>query len=1190
MKKTLLLLATAMLSISSAFAQWAEPEMPTTGSEVISGHKYQIKNVAAAEETNEEACFLTGGVAWYTWATSTALTSQDAALTFTVTETEQGWTFQRTSDNKYTFISGHSPKGLTNTGEMHVDQGSQAADLHFFGIQKAGDYYRIYAAKANTAFNIPVYADSASVEPLLFWGWKTNNDAEDEANLYGPYQTAVYGTVNPADGFGCDWEFIDLSVYEARKSLCALYEEADNYDVDLSAATKVYENPDATLEELEQTIQNVKDAIRAKMVEDLLGDASEDDPRDATELLSNPDFSAGNINGWICTFVSGTNAQNIGYQKASYTGKDWYDEETGDGGTANFNQFIEAWSPNNDTYKFDGRTYATIGDGKLYQLISGLPAGKYKLSADVNAVQQYEASANPVVGVQLYATSGELDAHMDMATGNGIPEHFILTFIHQGGDIEMGLRTQSTTANWIGADNFTLRYYGPVTKNPYLVMLEDYIAEIEKKYEEPKAEASVIAAYEEALEKAKAADGDDQVYIDAKAELEAVVANLSASVAAYATLSKNLETAKIRRDELIGTEWNELSDNLSDYIDDIESAYEEGTISNEEALTAGTAVEQMIADYVSENLQPGNDVTILLKNPGFTSDFSGWTNTGAAIDWQKNHGNGENLLEVNVERPEDEDGLAEKWHAAFTLSQTIKNLPAGLYELTCQGFNRHDDGVNDKFAELYAVLPDGSEQIAHFADINDYATEEMLYEKEEGDDHWRSDAENSEGMYIPNSMTGAAWHFMNKSNGEDYDYISKFEIVLTEKGDLTVGARCADTHQWVIFDNFRIVYKGNEGNIYEGPINSLQEMAKGYADKVTTPMAKELNKAIDNGDDAISTNDEATCMAAMENLQNVIKRAEDNIAYLNGLQAYYDKLNTEAGDIVYDLDNKELENKFDELSNVFDNEEYEDYTNEQLKQYGEDIDAFVQTVKDEYVKMQQEEKYAEIAKAVAGASDDDPAELTEFLANPDLEEAGSTRGQDPAGWTLDLTQYTNRGYQDNKEYPGETIELNGEQYTPNCNHFIEVWKSGGEPIFGDIYQKIMLPAGTYKLAADVITTNGEQIQGCYLYAGDSHIEVRSDEANKPKHYEIIFKVAEDRTVVQIGINCSSTSNASWLGADNFTLTAYGTNSNIEENGEENAISSITAESLKTIFDLTGRKVSQAKKGLYIIGGKKIVVK
>ena len=1191
MKKLLLLVAVAVMSTLGVHAQWAEPQLPTTGSDLISGGKYMIKNVAAAE-VNEDACFLTGGIAWYTWATSTALTSQAEALTFTITETEQGWTLQRTSDNKYTFISGHSPQGLANTGEMHVDQGSQAADLHFFDFKKVGNYYRIYAAKANTAFNIPVYADSASVEPLLFWGWKLDNDELNEENPYGPYQTAVYASVDPAQGFGCDWELIYTSAYEARKALYALYDEAVEYDVDLTAATKVYNDANATAAEIEAMTAQLKlDIIDAKFA-----NASEDEPMDATELLKNPDFAAGNINGWVCTFEKGVTAQNIGYQSnKEYPGKAWEDEETGESGTAILSKFIEAWSPNTDAYKFEGRSFGTIGDGKLYQTMENLPAGKYKLSADVNAVQQNNSAANPVTGVQLYVTAGEFEAHMDMATGNGQPEHFILTFIHTGGDAEMGLRTSNTTANWIGADNFTLRYYGPVTKNPYLIVLEDLIAQCEKKFGEDDihAQTTLIEAYNEAMNEAKAASGEDQAYIDAKDKLEAAANALSKSVAEYASLLKNIESAQARVEELDGTEWTDLAAELADLVDELVEHYESGDLNAEETSTVGADIEQMISDYVSENLQPGNDVTILLKNPGFTSDFSGWTNTGAAIDWQKNHGNGENLLSVNVERPEDEDGLAEKWHAAFTLSQTIKNLPAGLYELTCQGFNRHDDGVNDQFAELYAVLPDGSEQIAHFADINDYATDEMLYEKEEGDDHWRSDAEteiDGETKYIPNSMTGAAWHFMNKSNGEDYDYISKFSIVLTEMGDLTVGARCTDTHQWVIFDNFRIVYKGTGGGIYAQPIMDLQKEIEGYTDKVTTPMITEIEDAVSTGDKAIDAGDDETCIAAIETLREAIARAIENMNLQKAVQSHYDQLNGDTYNKLQEIDDDALTDQFNKLIDVIDNEEYTEMTNEEMKQYGEDADAFVKTVDDAYVAWQQEQFYAEVAEAVDGASDDAPASLTDFLANPDLENEGSTRGQDPEGWTLDLTQYTNRGYQDNKVYTGAAIELNGEEYTPTCEHFIEVWKSGGEAILGDIYQKIMLPAGTYKLSADVITTNGDQIEGCYLYAGESHMVVRSDEANTPKHYELIFKVAEDRTVVQIGINCSSTSNASWLGADNFTLTAYGKNSKMEENGEENAINSIAADAQKAIFDLTGRKVSKASKGLYIINGKKVLVK
>lgn len=1184
MKKRLLSLLGAAFVALGINAQWVEPEAPTTGSEVISGHQYRIKNVGASQQ-NEADMFLAGGVAWFSWSTSTVLVEgAESALTFTLTETESGWTLQRTTDNKYTFVSGQlSGKDCAGWGEMHVDQGSQAAELHFFNIKKNENngYYRIqFATESNEWY----YPDT-------YWGWELGDEPI--------CASAVYATVSDEEKFAMDWEFIDYSIYNARVALYELLNSTvDNSYVDSSEASKVYQNASATYEELQTALADLKAAIKAARTKELLDGASLTDPRNGTELIENNDFSAGNINGWTCTFVSGTTAKNIGYQKASYTGKEWNDEETGESGTATLNQFIEAWSNNVDAYKFNGRSYATVGDGKLCQTIYGLPAGKYKLSADVNAVQQYESSANPVTGVQLYVIGGDIDSHMDMATDNGKPEHFILSFIHSGGDVELGLRTDNSTANWIAADNFKLMYYGEITENAYKVLLDDAIATYEKQFgDEIYAQASIVAAYEEALAAAKSASGDEQAYIDAKDALDAAAANLKASIAVYQTLNNEIESANEKVDEFAGGDWDDLSGALSDLSSEWVNGYENGSYDAEQIAAIVGQVDAFVAKYVTDNMKPGDDVTLLLKNPAFTSNFSGWTITGATPDWQLNHGNGQNAnADQCNEAPAENDGLAEKWHAVFTMSQTIKNLPKGLYTLSVQGFNRADAAGNP--AALYAILPDSTEQSVPFADINKYATETQLFDNsatEVEDNWWRSDKENEEGLWIPNSMTGAAWHFMNKLDGENYDYTNKFNILLKEQGDLTVGARCDNASQWVIFDNFRLIYKGTDAGVYTEPILELIASAETYTSKVTEPMIQEIDAAIVAGQDALENGSEEVCEAAILKLQEVINKAAENI-----------KLQSEVVDYLYNTYQVEYDEKCDylegdyaeyakraeEIMDCVDNEDaIAALSNEELATLKADAEKIVAIMAEAKVAYEAQEKYEELCGLVESATDNSPEDLTDYLVNPDLEAEGSTRGQDPEGWTLDLTQYTNRGYQNNKVYTGEVIELNGEEYTPQCSNFIEVWKSGGEAILGDIYQKIMLPKGTYKLGADVITTNGDAIDGCYLYAGTSHMTVKSDAANTPKHYELIFKVQEDRTVVQLGINCSATCNASWLGADNFTLTAYGANSAQEGNGEENAIESISAQAQKSIFTLTGVRMDKATKpGLYIINGNKVLVK
>ena len=87
-----------------------------------------------------------------------------------------------------------------------------------------------------------------------------------------------------------------------------------------------------------------------------------------------------------------------------------------------------------------------------------------------------------MTGVELFAIGGEAEAVQECSSADGKPEHYEITFISTGGDIELGLRTVSTTANWIAADNFTLTYYGPVKDDPDMVLLKTEIAKAEAAY------------------------------------------------------------------------------------------------------------------------------------------------------------------------------------------------------------------------------------------------------------------------------------------------------------------------------------------------------------------------------------------------------------------------------------------------------------------------------------------------------------------------------------------------------------------------------------------------------------------------------------------------------------------------------------------------------------------------------------
>ncbi|MCQ2223120.1 MAG: hypothetical protein MJZ35_04955 [Bacteroidaceae bacterium] len=881
MKKKLLLLAVAMLSVLGASAQWVKPEVKSLDLNDIAGKEtlVRIYNV-------EYGAFLGGANAW---GTQTSLL--EVGLDYKI-ETE--------GDNYKLLTSSGAKAGKylfrDNASGCFIDLGSQNRGFVWAINRTNSGFYTIKSPADDAVYGVDFY-DNNEHE---FFGWNSDKNIV-YANVSDIPEENVDEDGNPV-AFGIEWAFMSvedatalteaLKPYNAAMALKAVIDQAkaDYPEVDCSKAEAVYNNANSTVEELNAAKSLVANAIAAVHTAEVLAGATADNPVDGSELIINNDFSTGDISGWECTFVSGTTATNVGYQGASYTGLEWNDEETGESGTAFFEKFIEAWANNVDEMKRDGKTFATIGDAKLCQTIYGMPAGKYKLSADVNAVQQYDGAQNPVTGVQLYVLGGSIDSHLEMATGNGIPEHFILTFIHSGGDLELGLRTNQTTANWIGADNFTLKYYGPINENPYYIVLTDYIANLDRKYaemDEVAANAAVKEAFTAALEKAKGCgnDGDDEYYQAMQAELEAAAHALEASVAAYKTIADEIESAEMKAVDC-ADEWADLSGEIYDMTSQWKEKFESGEFTAEDAHIVSETLSVVIADYVSKNCKAGDDVTLLLNNTEFTKDFSGWTTTGSSPVWGANFGNGANVnadADFIQEKPEEHDGLAERWRAAFSMFQTIKNMPRGLYTLSVQGYNRDELGGNP--AELYAILPDSTEQIGHFPDIKDYATEEQLYAAE-NPDAYPSDKIQGEG-YAPDSMTGAAWHFKNKKDGENYDYTTQFDIIMAEAGDLTIGVRCDNAGQWVIFDNFRITYKGGGSAVFAEAIKNKIAQGNALIDKygedegarITLDVDQEWMNIVNRGEAIVNNPSSATeedCIAVMKEMDDVLAKVKES--------------------------------------------------------------------------------------------------------------------------------------------------------------------------------------------------------------------------------------------------------------------------------------------------------------------------
>lgn len=251
---------------------------------------------------------------------------------------------------------------------------------------------------------------------------------------------------------------------------------------------------------------------------------------DFTGAIINPNFD-GNINGWTDTFTGGL---NHGFQNNAAYGT--------------INQFMECWA---GIHSGASAPYL-LPDGKLYQTITDLPAGKYTLSADIIATQQgvgtegYISSLEEVTGIYIFAQSNALfKSDACNKTASDADKRVSFSFNTTGGDTQVGLLIESTNCNWAVLDNVTLTYEGAPDINVNLVALQQAVNDAPD-LTGVECKEVLRTAYTDALNQATTVASNhalsDQEYITAYNALMAARSAAEASVQAYAN-SKALRAA-----------------------------------------------------------------------------------------------------------------------------------------------------------------------------------------------------------------------------------------------------------------------------------------------------------------------------------------------------------------------------------------------------------------------------------------------------------------------------------------------------------------------------------------------------------------------------------------------------------------------------------------------------------------------
>lgn len=949
----------------------------------------------------------------------------------------------------------------------------------------------------------------------------------------------------------------DMAVYNALVDLKNAIAEGEEAGVDVADGISTYNNPDATLEEIKKAAGHIRALIKGQQYD--FNGASESNPLDVTDqVLVNPNFDT-DINGWTIT-VGG---QNLQWQNRV----DGKTDESQNWVT--INAFIEAWISQNQG----------LGDGTISQTIYGLPKGKYILECDAMATRQGglngKSAEDAVEGAYIFIQGDESEVREPIKSPDKQPKHWSVVFISNGDDaITFGLKVESTTANWISADNFKLTYFGETTKSQEQLALEATIAtaealapnisevgnnDIEAASYIYNVSNEVGTAFNSALETAKSIveSGSSEEIKAADEALKSAMDAVKKSNAVYQqyqqVYNNALNTVSYLAEK---NQWSELQQQIGTWAEgELTDAFTNGTLTEEGLAEAQEKVHNMVVEFVGDgsSIQAGDDLTLLVQNADFnigqygrsaddktnyTGNIPGWSCTSGDIT--ELSGTYHNI---------------EAFHKAFDFNQTIKNMPAGAYRVTVQGFVRLDSG--EKNMVLYA----GASEKKFKSITEESSAEPLLYDPENpSSTAWPYDVENTElGGYIPNSMQGAGIYFenINPTTGEPF-YLNDVSIVHTG-GDLTIGVRSTGNNQWILWDNFTLTYEGSDAisvilDEIQEQWDELDELVQNSVVTTGTQTALDETAGKVDAKDNITEMDEAT--ALLNEIKALGEQAKaDNKAYEELMAMYnaYQEYELEEGYTATD--------EYNALKGEIDDHIYnEDFENiEQIQNYMKVLP----------VKFHQ----PYVNSAMEGA--ETGSDVSSMILNSDFELQNANH------WTLDTSMGDNVQYQAKEE--GYTNSETGLQVL----HFVEAWANGTALKDGEISQVLgVLPEGWYQLEVDGYAVNQasepeDGVQGGYLFARVGEEVSKASMAitgttGQPAHFTQGF-YSNGTDVTTIGLMTQG-ANFNWLAADNFKIIFF---------GEEvpTAVEGIEAKTVATpvaVYTLDGRQSNSLRRGINIV--------
>lgn len=952
-------------------------------------------------------------------------------------------------------------------------------------------------------------------------------------------------------------------VDKLKETLAEVIEQAEFYGVSTKAATDVYNDENATLED----VQNAIDALKVSI---------KNDRKDLSAFFFrnahfDEDEAIPEDNG-ICTYDYDKEKNNVNYSGMQEISS-WVASNPGENGRAagifsvGSNSFLggkDFVGPKDlSNGKTEGKVLGFVscwGGVASYTQSVSLPKGKYTLEISYynseNSKEEVDIAKNLMgfvsnEGVEHYGKT------VSFPGGKWTTETIQFELTEEtAGNFSMGYQAAGTGSDvqpHLFIDGISLYYSGEMDIDPSLFALQASVKSA-KGYESEYFNTELQSQLNELVSK-----GDDLIADNSSdAEVNTATAQaindllpiVKANVKAYEDLATFKDETLAAADEKYA-EVSQVSGKLTDLIDAAEEAYNDRTWNTEKINETIASLPGIIKTGVQEAFdaavesgevpEGGLDISVLYSQLAYTYNTSALAG-GNVPDKEWSYGDASNF--------KTQYGTAEVWNQSpFQVSRTLKEMPAGTYTITTKGFFRNA-GNAENLAN--AADPDYKPEASVFAGLNKTALVNIANLVSDTEiEGW----ENVDGVYVPNNQK-AGYDIFN--NDEYTDAVQKsVQTVLTEAGDLTFGVKASQMNgnSWVLWYSFEVKYNGAiDNDVLKAGLNEAVAEAEAYMndniDNMNAAGKTNAETAIEKAKEAASSSDTEEINAAINTAVNSIADMKANIEAMTAFNAAKDALDKapeEEGAILTAKALAAYEAAQAKAGNI------DEYATK-------DIIALIEEMKTAAALFR--------IPDTTGAADNNAIDMTCVIVNPDFE----NEEDGLKGWSYNKGKDTQAADNSNDTYHVENASNN-----KVFNTWTDNIPEGGLYVSQSLKA---LPAGTYEMTVLVASDKGNTINvsaqsnaegaEAYGYA----VETANDK-NIGEDVTVIFQVKEGEDItIKVQSN-------TWFKADNFRLQYFGANSQKETTGVDGIEESADAE-IAAIYNAAGAKVNALVKGVNII--------